>query len=56
MPRNKIGHVDSGTVQVRFVLKRGGYVMANLGTEGSPQLPAHLQWGFYPRGCLTALN
>lgn len=54
VPANPIVHVNSGTVQVRYVLKNDTYVMANLSTDGSPQLPAGLQWGFYPRGCLTA--
>lgn len=53
-PKNLIAHVDSGTVQVRYVIKRGDWVMANLGSNGSPQLPNFLQWGFYPRSCLTA--
>jgi hypothetical protein len=29
-------------------------VMANLGSDGSPQLPNFMQWGFYPRSCLAA--
>ncbi|MEP7019436.1 MAG: hypothetical protein ABI808_02210 [Pseudonocardiales bacterium] len=53
-PANLIAHVNSGTVYVRYVLKNDSYVMANLAGDGSPQLPAGLQWGFYPRACLTA--
>lgn len=53
-PANRIVHVDSGTVYVRYVIKNDSYVMANLAGDGSPQLPFGLQWGFYPRGCLTA--
>ncbi len=53
-PANLISHVNSGTVYVRYVTKQRDYVMANLAGNGSPQLPSGLQWGFYPRGCLTA--
>jgi hypothetical protein len=53
-PKNLIAHVNSGTVQVRYVIKHGDYVMANLGSDGSPQLPNFMQWGFYPRSCLAA--
>jgi hypothetical protein len=50
---NLIAHVNSGTVQVRYVIKHGDVVMANLAGDGSPQLPYGIQWGFYPRGCLA---
>jgi hypothetical protein len=53
-PANPITHVNSGTVYVRYVTKQDDYVMANLASDGSPQLPSGMQWGFYPRGCLTA--
>jgi hypothetical protein len=52
-PANLIAHVDSGTVQVRYVIKTDTYVMANLAGDGSPQLPYGVQWGFYPRSCLA---
>lgn len=53
-PANLISHVNSGTVYVRYVTKHDDYVLANLAANGSPQLPFGLQWGFYPRSCLTA--
>ncbi|MDQ1742970.1 MAG: hypothetical protein QOE23_1309 [Pseudonocardiales bacterium] len=52
-PANLIGHVDSGTVYVRYVSKRDDWVMANLATNASPQFPAGIQWGFFPRTCLS---
>jgi hypothetical protein len=53
-PANPIAHVNSGTVYVRYVSKRDDWVMADLASNASPQLPAGIQWGFFPRGCLTA--
>lgn len=52
-PANLIGHVNSGTVYARYVSKRGDWVMGNLATNASPQFPAGIQWGFFPRGCLS---
>jgi hypothetical protein len=41
-------------VNVCHLTKPDDHVLANLAGDGSPQLPSGLQWGFYPRGCLTA--
>jgi hypothetical protein len=48
---NPLGHLDSGTVKVRYVTKDRAAVMA-LVPDGV--LPAHMRWAFLPRGCLTA--
>ena len=53
-PGNAIGHVNSGTVYVRYVSKRDDWVMGNLASNASPQFGWGIQWGFFPRSCLTA--
>jgi hypothetical protein len=53
-PANAISHVASGTVYVRYVSKRDDWVMGDLASNASPQFPAGIQWGFFPRACLTA--
>jgi hypothetical protein len=54
VPGNSIGHVNSGTVYVRYVSKDDNWVMGNLASNASPQFPYGIQWGFFPRGCVTA--
>jgi hypothetical protein len=49
---NPIAHISTGIVQVRYVTKRGGWVMGNLEPDHGPQFPFGIQWGFFPRGCL----
>jgi hypothetical protein len=52
-PANLIGHVNSGTAYVRYVSRCDDWVMANLASNASPQFPAGIQSGFFPRGCLS---
>lgn len=53
-PANAISHVASGAVYVRYVSKRDDWAMADLAPDASPQFPYGIQWGFFPRSCLTA--
>lgn len=53
-PANYIGHVDAGTVYVRYVIKTDDWVMAHLASDASPRFPDGIVWGFFPRSCLTA--
>lgn len=54
VPANAISHVNSGTVYVRYVSKHDDWVMANLASNATPQFPSGIQWGFFPRTCLSA--